>query len=30
MHRTEFFQDSIRVAAFGPVVMVLLCGDSCG
>jgi hypothetical protein len=30
MNRTEFLQNSICIAAFGPVVMVLLCGDSCG
>jgi hypothetical protein len=29
MHRAEFFQDSIRIAAFSPAVMVLLCGENC-
>jgi hypothetical protein len=30
MHRAEFIQDSIRIAAFSPVVMVvLLCGENC-
>jgi hypothetical protein len=30
MHSTEFFQDSIRIAALGLVVMVvLLCGENC-
>jgi hypothetical protein len=29
MHRTEFFQDSVCIAAFSPVVMVvLLCGEN--
>ena len=28
MHRAEFFQDSIRIAAFDPMVMVLLCGKN--
>ena len=30
MNGTEFFQDSIRFAALGSVVMVLLCGKSRG
>jgi hypothetical protein len=28
MHRAEFLQDSIRIAAFGPMMMVLLCREN--
>jgi hypothetical protein len=30
MHRTEFLQDSIRIAAFSPMMMVLLCRENFG